>query len=285
LIRDGRVTINDELASIASRISDEDIVAVDFEIIKSNQVQDTVILAYNKPPGLTSTTDTHDASSILNFIKYPKRVFPIGRLDKDSEGLILLTNNGDIVNKILRSSNNNDKEYWVTLKSAYNKEFLEAMANGVDIDGGRTKPCKVRPISARKFSITLTQGMNRQIRKMCKELGMRVDQLQRVRVMNVFLGELGLGKLRRLTEVEQKQLLADLAFATNNDLIKRTRRNKNKLTIVGPFAPQEVKDAINIKNSKKSNIRPQEDITEPAHKKAPARKGSFKAYREKGRKR
>jgi 23S rRNA pseudouridine2604 synthase len=207
LITEGRVTVNDMLGTIGMRIMPDDVVAVDFEILKSHHKEEMILLAYHKPKGLTCTMDLLDRTSIMHFIKYQKRVFPIGRLDKDSEGLILLTNNGDIVNKILRSGNNHDKEYWVTLGKPYDKEFLKKMATGVNIDAGLTKPCKVKAISPRKFSVTLTQGLNRQIRKMCKALHAKVDTLQRVRIMNTYIGNLAPGKFRVLNSVEVNEIL------------------------------------------------------------------------------
>jgi 23S rRNA pseudouridine2604 synthase len=215
LIAEGRVTVNDILGTATMRIMPDDVVAVDFEVIKSNNPKDLVILAYNKPKGLTCTTDLLDRTSIMHFINYQKRIFPIGRLDKDSEGLLLLTNNGDIVNKILRSGNGHDKEYWVTLAKPYEKEFLKKMASGVQIDAGLTKPAKVVAIAPRKFSITLTQGLNRQIRKMCRALDAKVETLQRVRIMNVFIGKLAPGKFKILNTAETAGLL---------DLIKDSKK-------------------------------------------------------------
>jgi 23S rRNA pseudouridine2604 synthase len=207
LIAQGRVTVNDEIGTVSMRITPQDVVAVDFEIIRTTKQEDMVIMAYYKPKGLTCTTDLMDRTSIMHFINYQKRVFPVGRLDKDSEGLLLLTNNGDIVNKILRSGNNHDKEYWVTLTKPYDKDFLKAMANGVKIDAGITKPAKVLAIAPRKFSITLTQGLNRQIRKMCKTLDAKVETLQRVRIMNIYVGKMAPGKWRILNDAEKNNLM------------------------------------------------------------------------------
>jgi 23S rRNA pseudouridine2604 synthase len=207
LITSNRVTVNDMLGTLAMRVSAKDIIAVDFEVIKQIDKKDTVILAYNKPAGLTCTTDLEDKSSFLYQIKYPKRIFPIGRIDKDSSGLILLTNDGDIVNKILRSGNNHEKEYWVSVYKPVTKEFLAEMAAGVHLPGtGTTKPCKVKQLGPRKFSITLVQGLNRQIRKMCAALQYKVTDLQRVRIMNIYIGDMAPGKFRRLADGELLQL-------------------------------------------------------------------------------
>jgi 23S rRNA pseudouridine2604 synthase len=209
LIAQGRVTINDMLATVTSKFGPKDIIAVDFEVIKQKKVvdQEIVILAYNKPKGVTSTTDLADATSIMHFVKYPKRIFPIGRLDKDSEGLILLTNNGDLVNKILRAGNAHDKQYLVQTQKSIDEHFVEKMANGVEIIGTKTIPCKVKLISNKKFSITLVQGLNRQIRRMCEALDNRVLHLQRVRIMQLQLGNLKIGTYRKLSPAEVDNIL------------------------------------------------------------------------------
>ena len=201
LITQGRVTVNDMLGTIGMRIMPEDIVAVDFEIIKSNRVEDMVILAYHKPKGLTCTTDLLDKTSIMHFIKYQKRVFPIGRLDKDSEGLLLLTNNGDIVNKILRARNNHEKEYDVTVNKPVTKEFVKKMGGGLPILDTKTLKCAVKQTGSHAFTITLTQGLNRQIRRMCEFLDYRVSRLKRVRIMNIKL-DVPTGQWRYLNEDE-----------------------------------------------------------------------------------
>jgi 23S rRNA pseudouridine2604 synthase len=224
LITQQRVTVNDMMGTIAMRVGPTDIVAVDFEVIKQIDKKDTVVLAYNKPAGLTCTTDIEDKSSILHFIKYPKRVFPIGRIDKDSSGLLLLTNDGDLVNKILRSGNNHEKEYWVSVYKPLTPDFLKAMGAGVQLPGlGLTKPCKVKQLGPRKFSITLIQGLNRQIRKMCAVLQYKVTELQRVRIMNIYLGDMAQGKFRKLTDGENY----DLQGQTKNS-VKTSERGAKK---------------------------------------------------------
>jgi 23S rRNA pseudouridine2604 synthase len=160
----------------------------------------------NKPVGVTSTTDTKDKSNIISFLNYPKRIFPIGRLDKDSDGLILLTNDGDIVNKILRAENNHDKEYIVVVNKGITPDFITHMSNGVSILGTTTLKCKVKQESGKKFRITLKQGLNRQIRRMCEALGYDVISLTRVRIMNVHLDKLQAGKWRYLSAVEIAEL-------------------------------------------------------------------------------
>ncbi len=204
-IEDGRVTINDETALPAARVNAGDVVAVDGERIKISRKQ-SLYIAFNKPKGVTSTTDPNDRSNIIYFINHPKRIFPIGRLDKDSEGLILLTNDGDIVNKILRAGNEHEKEYIVTVNKAITPEFIKRMSNGLPVLGEKTKPCVVRQLGNRSFKIILTQGLNRQIRRMCEYLEYDVMTLKRIRVMNITLGSLPLGKWRNLSFAEAEEI-------------------------------------------------------------------------------
>ncbi len=243
LIEEGRVTVNDMLGTLTMRVGPKDVVAVDFEVIKKHTIDQTIILAYNKPEGLTSTMDLEDKSSIMHFIKYPKRIFPIGRLDKDSTGLLLFTNNGDLVNKILRSSNEHEKEYIVTLKAPYEKGFLQQLAAGVKIDYGYTKPCKTKALAPRTFSIILTQGLNRQIRKMCAILGAKVDTLQRVRIMQIQLGTQGTGKLRKLNDVEAATLLQNLGNSTNSKVASKTRVERPETIYKPKPKPDSKKDS------------------------------------------
>ncbi len=206
LIEQARVMINDNVALLTDRVSERDTVIVDFEVLKKAKVQQDIILAFNKPSGITSTTDLHDKTNIISFINYPKRIVPIGRLDKDSDGLILLTNNGDYVNKILRAGNQHEKEYIVTVNKSVTPEFIQSMSNGVPVLGKMTLKCKVRKLGSKKFSIILVQGMNRQIRRMCEYLGYDVIALTRVRIMNIQLDAIKLGKYRLLNEQEMKKL-------------------------------------------------------------------------------
>lgn len=202
LITEGRVLLNDRPASLGNRYKPGDTVEVDGSLITAAKKDKCVYLALNKPPGITTTTELHIKDNIISFVNYPKRIFPIGRLDKDSEGLIFLTNDGDIINKILRADNNHDKEYVVRVDKAIDTAFVQQMSQGVPILGTRTLPCKVQMTGRQTFRITLTQGLNRQIRRMCEYLGYNVTGLQRVRIMNVKLDKLPLGKWRHLTESE-----------------------------------------------------------------------------------
>ncbi len=201
-IEQQRVTINGKTVGLGARVAAGDKVAVDGEPIKLKTSNKPVYIALNKPVGITSTTDTKDKTNIISFLNYPKRIFPIGRLDKDSDGLIFLTNDGDIVNKILRAENNHEKEYIVTVDKAITPDFIQKMGNGVPVLDTLTQKCFVKQEGSRKFRIILTQGLNRQIRRMCEYLGYEVKKLTRIRIMNVELGNLVPGKWRYLTATE-----------------------------------------------------------------------------------
>mgnify|MGYP001581498442 CR=1 FL=1 len=205
LIEEGRVTINGIVPEMGTKVKSDDVVKVDGKQITNNKSKHTYI-AFNKPVGIVCTTDTRvEKNNIIDFINYPTRIFPIGRLDKDSEGLILLTDDGDIVNKILRGSNNHEKEYIVSVDKPISQTFIERMSNGVPILDTTTKKCKVTKLSQKTFKIILTQGLNRQIRRMCEYLGYDVKTLQRTRIMNIHLKS-SIGTYRELTEEELKTL-------------------------------------------------------------------------------
>ena len=205
LIEDGRVTINGEVPLMGTKIVEGDVVKVDGKsVVKKDEK--AVYLVLNKPRGVVCTTDTRvEKDNIIDFLNYPKRIFPIGRLDKASEGLILLTNDGDIVNKILRARNNHEKEYIVQVNKPIDKDFVKKMSQGVPILDTVTRPCKVEQLSRVRFKIILTQGLNRQIRRMCEYLGYHVQQLKRVRIMNIHL-DLPNGKFREMTKEEFREL-------------------------------------------------------------------------------
>ena len=203
-IESGRVQINGVVAKKGNRVFENDRVTVDGKPISVRP--DLVYIALNKPPGITSTTDRSDRDNIIDFVKHPKRIFPIGRLDKPSSGLILLTNDGDIVNDILRVENNHEKEYIVTVDRPITDRFLKQMRNGIPILGTVTKQCKVERQSEYIFNIILTQGMNRQIRRMCEFLEYKVVALKRVRIMNILLEGIKPGQWRDLRPEELKTL-------------------------------------------------------------------------------
>ncbi len=207
LIDAGRVTINGKIPEMGTKVSPSDEVKVDGKLISEPQ-EKPVYMAFNKPVGIVCTTDTRvEKDNIIDYINYPSRIFPIGRLDKPSEGLILLTNDGDIVNKILRARNHHEKEYIVTVNKLITQEFLEMMRNGVPILDTITRKCEVEQISKFKFRIILTQGLNRQIRRMCEHLDYNVVALKRVRIMNINL-DTPLGQWRYLTESELHEINA-----------------------------------------------------------------------------
>lgn len=221
-VEEGRVTINDDTALPTSRVYPGDTVTVDGEKIKKPKPnKQSVYLAFHKPKGVTSTTDPKDRSNIISFINYPTRIFPIGRLDKDSEGLILLTNDGDIVNKILRSENEHEKEYIVVVNKPLTGEFIKRMASGVPVLGEKTKPCVVTPMGGKRFRIVLTQGLNRQIRRMCEHLGYDVISLKRVRIMNIHLANIPLGKWRNLSYTEVEALNHAIADSVKTEEASR----------------------------------------------------------------
>ncbi|HXS56012.1 MAG TPA: 23S rRNA pseudouridine(2604) synthase RluF [Hanamia sp.] len=200
LIETGRVTINGKIAVKGNRALENDVVKVDGQRLKSKSVP--VYIMLNKPKGITCTTDQKDPSNIVDFVRFKSRIFPIGRLDKLSEGLIFLTNDGDIVNKILRAGNGHEKEYVVTVDQAITTEFIKKMGNGIPILGTVTKKCFVKQEGDKQFRIILTQGLNRQIRRMCAALGYKVTSLTRVRIMKITLSGLAKGKWRFFTAKE-----------------------------------------------------------------------------------
>ncbi|KFN47373.1 pseudouridine synthase [Arenimonas composti] len=213
LISEGRVQVNGIRARIGAEVGEGDQVLVDGQPLRIRAgkpgARRHVYIALNKPVGITCTTDTTVAGNIVDFVGHEQRIFPIGRLDKDSEGLILLTSNGDIVNRILRAEEKKEKEYLVGVNHAVTEEFLRGMARGVRIHGQMTLPCRTRKIARYGFSIVLTQGLNRQIRLMAAAFDYRVTQLRRIRIANVRLGELKPGRWRNLTDAELRGLLPE----------------------------------------------------------------------------
>lgn len=212
-IADGKVFIDGVRAETGSRVLPDQ--KVIFNGQEVNIVDELVVLALNKPAGIICTSDEREPDNVVDFVDYPKRIYPIGRLDKDSEGLLLLTNDGNIVNKILRAGNYHEKEYIVKVNKMITKDFLEGMAGGVPILDTVTRPCKVEAIDKTRFKIILTQGLNRQIRRMCEYFGYRVVYLQRVRIMNILLGHLKVGAYRKLSPQEIEGLKALLSNSSN----------------------------------------------------------------------
>ena len=209
-IEDGRITINGVKAELGSKVELGDEVRADGNLVKHEDPYVYIVL--NKPVGITSTTERHIQGNIVDFVNHPLRIFHIGRLDKDSHGLILLTNDGDIVNEILRAENEHEKEYIVKVDQPITQDFLQEMAEGVEILDTKTLPCKVEKLSSNIFKITLTQGLNRQIRRMCTALGYEVKSLQRVRIMNISIDNLQIGQWRELTKDELSELFSMLNY-------------------------------------------------------------------------
>ncbi|MBO6960331.1 MAG: 23S rRNA pseudouridine(2604) synthase RluF [Prochlorococcus marinus CUG1438] len=206
LIEEGKVTINGKVSEIGAKVDAGDYVEVEGKKIAKSERKKNKYLIFNKPVGIVCTTDRRvESENIIDFIKYPKRIFPIGRLDKLSEGLIFLTDDGDIVNKILRARNNHEKEYVVSVNRPINKSFIKSMSNGIEILDTITKNCLVEQLGPKTFKIVLTQGLNRQIRRMCETLGYRVKSLKRVRIMNIKL-DIPIGKYREFTKKELSEL-------------------------------------------------------------------------------
>lgn len=216
VIAEGKVTINGVKADLGSQVEPGDDVRVSGKRIKEKAAQENVYIALNKPVGITSTTEKNVKGNIVDFVGHSQRIFHVGRLDKDSEGLILLTNDGDIVNEILRAENRHEKEYIVTVDRPITPEFLKKMASGVEILDTKTLPCEVEQLSKFVFQITLTQGLNRQIRRMCEALGYNVRALKRIRIMNIHLNSLPVGKWRDLTAKELDRLFKDLNYKPRN---------------------------------------------------------------------
>ena len=207
IIEEGRVKINGEVAVLGSVVGDGDVLELDGKPVLP--LDDKIYIAFNKPLGVTCTTDKRDPTNIIDYINYPERIFPIGRLDKNSSGLILLTNNRDIVNQLLRAENNHEKEYIVSVDHPLDPTFKAKMENGIPVLGQITLPCEVEILGPRRFRIILHQGLNRQIRRMCEYLGYRVVKLKRVRFMNIELGNLKPGEIRLLSSSEKRKLLGE----------------------------------------------------------------------------
>ena len=226
LIEQGRVTINGKVPEMGTKVAVDDEVRVDGDLITEPK-EKHVYLAFNKPVGIVCTTAQNEKDNIIDFINYPKRIFPIGRLDKPSEGLIFLTSDGDIVNKILRARNNHEKEYIVTVNKLINPQFIKRMGNGIPILDTVTRKCEVEQISKFTFRIVLTQGLNRQIRRMCEYLGYDVVSLKRIRIMNITL-DVPVGKWRYFTEEELQLINKDVGDSSKTEEASKFEENKER---------------------------------------------------------
>ena len=254
LIIEGRVTINGIPTKLGNRVVEGDDVRIDGKPLKSKPK--TRYIALNKPVGIVCTTDSKERKNIVKYINYPERLFPVGRLDKPSQGLIFLTNDGDIVNKILRAGNNHQKEYLVTVDSLITEDFIKKMSNGIPILDTITRKCKVERVSKDVFRIVLTQGLNRQIRRMCEYLDYEVTKLKRTRIMNVELGYLQTGDWRELTEEEMKEINTMISTSSKTAEASSIKKNTKKLVSKKKSAPSKndfnKKSASFRKNSSKS---------------------------------
>jgi len=259
LIEQGRVFVNGQKCTSGFQVGPSDIVKVDGLIIKAKPKKDRVYLAFNKPEGITCTTEGNVKGNIVDYINYPEKIFPIGRLDKFSQGLIFMTNDGDIVNKILRAGNSHEKEYIVGVDRPVTDEFVRKMANGLPILDTVTLKCKVTKLSKNSFKIILTQGLNRQIRRMCEYLGYRVNTLTRIRIMNVELGRLKPGSWRKLNPAEMEQINKMIA---NSSKTQEASRDNNKVRTKSrkPYHSKAKKDFSkprSKRDSKGRNSKPQ----------------------------
>ncbi len=259
-IESKNVTINGKTAVLGDRVGPKDVVRVNGLVVEPRAKEDEIYILFNKPVGVTSTTDSSDKDNIIDYIRYGERIFPVGRLDKDSQGLIILTSNGDIVNKILRAGNQHEKEYVVTVDRPITDKFIEGMASGVPILGVNTKKCKIHAESDFVFRITLIQGMNRQIRRMCEHFGYEVLRLERVRIMNLSVKGIPLGDYREMKPKE----LADL-----RELIKSSAETKNPLKMTKTPGLKDAERSMHIARSLQSKkTAPSDKETTKEHKKA-----------------
>lgn len=235
LIVEGRVTINGKPTQLGNRVFPKDVVKVDGRLLKHKPK--TLYIALNKPVGVVSTTDSRERNNIVKAVNHPERLFPIGRLDKPSEGLIFLTNDGDIVNKILRAGNNHEKEYIVAVNKPIDENFISKMSNGIPILGTITKKCKVEKVSTTVFKIILVQGLNRQIRRMCEYLDYEVTKLKRTRIMNVQLGNLKPGDWRELTKEELNVINTMIAKSSKTEEASVVKEKPTKTKPKKKFVP------------------------------------------------
>lgn len=225
-IEQGNVYINGKRASVGDQVVAGDAVKVNGQLIEPREADDFVFIALNKPVGIVSTTESSEKNNIVDFVRHGVRIFPIGRLDKDSQGLIFLTNNGDLVNKVLRAGNNHEKEYLVTVNKPITDSFIEGLAGGVPMLGKMTKKCPVTKVAPTVFNITLVQGLNRQIRRMCEHFGYEVVKLERTRIMNVSLKGLPVGDWRDLTPTELSVLLKSIE-GSSSDVSNPGKKSRN----------------------------------------------------------
>ncbi|RBP77934.1 23S rRNA pseudouridine(2604) synthase RluF [Marinomonas rhizomae] len=278
-IEQGNVFINGKRASVGDQVVAGDTVRVNGQIIEPQDADDFVFIVLNKPVGIVSTTESSERHNIVDFVSHGVRIFPIGRLDKDSQGLIFLTNNGDLVNKVLRAGNNHEKEYLVTVNKPITESFLSGLAGGVPILGTMTKKCPVVKVAPNVFNITLVQGLNRQIRRMCEHFGYEVTKLERTRIMNVNLKGLPVGEWRDLTQKELSVLLKSIedssseASAPAKKSRNAPRKNTRNDGASKPKASTKPKAPFKPTGAAKGNTKhPKDDSRKPAGSKGKDRR-------------
>ncbi len=264
LIAQGRVRINGRVPEPGTKVQKNDEVIVDGHRV-SDDAEPDVYIAFHKPEGIVSTTDPSEKSNIIKYLMYPRRIFPIGRLDKMSEGLILLTSDGDIVNKILRAHNNHEKEYEVSVNRKITSRFIEQMSGGLPIMGSITKKCKVEAVGPKSFRIVLTQGLNRQIRRMCEYLEYEVLTLKRTRIMNISLDKMPVGDWRDLTEIELSEIIKLVSASSKTQKKTKGSANQPSKKASGPrgkhksfseFKRTEAEKRKQNKNPGKRSVKP-----------------------------
>ena len=233
-IEAGNVWVNGRVAEMGTKVTTEDEVKLNGKVIKAQNKERFAFIAFNKPVGIVSTTDSAEPNNLLSVVKHPQRVFPIGRLDKDSQGLLFLTSNGDLVNKILRAGNRHEKEYVVTVDKPITQDFIRGMGNGVPILGQMTKKCKVTMLSRFVFKIILVQGLNRQIRRMAEHFGYRVKKLERIRIMHIKLGDIAPGTWRDLTGTELDTMMKAIEHSSSEAPAGHRRKSPNKSSTQAP---------------------------------------------------
>ena len=270
-IEQGNVYVNGKRAQVGAQVVAGDVVKVNGQLIEPREADDFVFIALNKPVGIVSTTESSEKNNIVDFVRHSVRIFPIGRLDKDSQGLIFLTSNGDLVNKVLRAGNNHEKDYVVTVNKPITDSFIEGLAGGVPILGRMTKKCPVTKVSPNVFNITLVQGLNRQIRRMCEHFGYEVVKLERTRIMNVSLKGLPVGDWRDLTPKEMAVLLKSIEDSSSEDstAAKKSRKAPRKK----PRTDTSSKESSKPTGAAKGNAKhPKDGTRKPAGSKGKDRR-------------
>ena len=253
-IEQGNVFINGKRAQIGDQVKAGDEVKVNGQLLEPQDAEEFIFIALNKPVGIVSTTESSDKNNIVDFVNHSSRIFPIGRLDKDSQGLIFLTSNGDLVNKILRAGNNHEKEYLVTVNKPITDEFIAGLSNGVPMLGVTTKKCKVVKESTFVFNITLVQGLNRQIRRMCEYFNYEVTKLNRSRIMNISLKGLPVGDWRELQEDELKTLLDSIKHSSSETI--STQKNNKQKNVASPKKSSPSKNSSSPTSRRNTKVKP-----------------------------